>query len=187
MKRFALLVLLIFGCASAQYDGNKGETTSDAFSSNVGFHGIAGKLALLLVSSDYGVTPGFGLWTDLGYIAKNVGVDAGIEYWNAGREKLEAIERKTDLAIYATVRYDIEIGKIRPFLGGGIGVNMYTKKYPDEWNRPDEKDTKPELHIDMGARYNVHPKIDLEARIKANFSDVSAYGLHVSGIFLTEK
>jgi len=116
MRKILLIALIVVGCASAQYDGNKGETTSDAFSSNIGFKGIAGKLALLLVSSDYGATPGFGLWTDLGYIAKNVGVDAGIEYWNAGREKLEAIERKSDLALYATVRYDIEIAPTRKIL-----------------------------------------------------------------------
>ncbi len=174
---FSFLIVLVYGQKYNQYE------QKSAFSPDIGMKAIAGKAALLYISSDYGITPGFGIWADLGHLSKEIGLDAGVEYWNAGRTELEATVRKSDIAIYATVRYDIDIEKIRPFLGGGLGVNLYKKKYPDEWNRPDENKNKLELHMDMGARYSIHPKIDLEARFKANFSDVSAYGLHISALF----
>ena len=106
-----------------------------------------------------------------------------MEYWNAGRTELEATVRKSNLAIYATIKYELTLDEITPFLGGGLGVNMYKKKYPEEWTQPDESKNKLELHIDMGTRYKLHPKIDIEGRFKVNFSDVSAYGLHISGLF----
>ncbi|MCD6594918.1 outer membrane beta-barrel protein [bacterium] len=172
-----ILIILIYGQGYNQYEQESG------FSPDIGMKAIAGKVAILYVSSDYGITPCFGIWADLGHFTKEIGLDAGVEYWNAGRTELEATVQKSDIGIYATIKYDVDIEKIRPFLGGGLGVNIYKKKYPDEWDRPDEKKNKLELHIDMGARYSIHPKIDLEGRFKANFSDVSAYGLHISALF----
>jgi len=184
MRCFFVFILIFSAIVVwGQYD----QYEEDGFKPNLGFKGIAGKGAIIYLSSDYGITPCFGLWTDIGNITKEIGLDAGFEYWNAGRNEHEATVRKSNIAIYATVKYELEFEPISPFLGGGLGVNLYTKKMPDEWEQPDEKDNKLELHIDMGGLYSINEKIDIEGRIKINFSDVSAYGLHISGIFRTGK
>lgn len=150
---------------------------------NLGLKGIAGKFGMLYLVDDYGLTPGFGIWADFGTIGQYVSLDGGVEYWNAGRPERDAVVRKSDLAIFFTAKVNFDIEKLKPFLGGGLGFNMYSKIYPDEWAQPDEKNSALEPHIEMGTIYALHPKLHLEGRIKINFSDVTSYGLYVSGIF----
>jgi len=171
-------IMLICSIAFAQ------ETDSMEFRPELGIKGVAGKIGALYLIDNYGFAPGFGLWADLGTISPSIALDGGVEYWNGGKlESDGGTTRKSNISIYLTLKLKIDMEKIHPFLGAGLGVNMYSKIYPENWDQPDEKNTNLEPHIDMGAVYNLHPKLDLEARLKANFSDISAYGIYVSGIF----
>ncbi len=165
----------------------QGDYSSD-FNPEIGVKGIAGKLGLLYISTkDIGITPGVGLWIDLGNLSPELGLDAGLEYWNGSWEESGGTLHKRDLAIYGTIKYEIAMDKVSPFLGGGIGINMYKKIYPEGWSNPDETKNKLELHLDMGVVYPINDKIDIEGRIKVNFSDFGTYGLYISPIFKTNQ
>ena len=172
-------MMFLAGMLWAQYGGG-----SDEFQPSIGMKGIAGKIGLLYISTkDIGFTPGVGLWVDLGNLSPEIGLDAGVEYWNGSWDESGGTLHKRDIAVYATVKYEMEMEKFGPFLGGGLGINMYKKTYPEGWTTPDESKNKLELHLDMGTTYTLTPKIDLEGRIKINFSDFGTYGLYVSAIF----
>ena len=182
MQRFIIIfIALSFIFIFAQ------ESDEAEIKPELGLFGVAGKIGGLYLIDGYGITPGFGLWGDIGTIAPNIPIDAGLEYWNGGKPDKGKTVHMRNIAVYLTIKVKIEINKWAPFLGGGLGVNMYSKIYPEEWNQPDEKNTNLELHIDMGVRYPIHRKIDIEGRFKANFSDVSAYGIYTSAIFKLEE
>ncbi|MCD6532053.1 outer membrane beta-barrel protein [bacterium] len=177
-----IVVSLLVGGAVAQYN----EYSSSGFKPDIGAKGIAGKVGMLYISTkDIGFTPGFGVWIDLGNLSREIGLDAGLEYWNGSWDESGGTLHKRDIAVYATVKYETNIKKYSPFLGGGIGINMYKKTYPEGWSNPDETKNKLELHLDMGTVYSLNEKIDLEGRIKVNFSDFGTYGLYISAIFKT--
>ncbi len=183
-KRFFAFAAFIFAWQVVAAQTMEDQPGGAEFRPQLGVRAVAGKIGVLYLTDDYGFTPAFGIWAELGSLAKNLDLDGGLEYWNGGKTEAGGIIHKIDIAFYLTVKLVFEIDKWRPFLGVGLGVNMYTKKYPEDWEgRPDEKNTNLEPHIDMGVKYPVHPKIDVEARLKVNPSDVSAYGMHISALF----
>ena len=186
MKKIYVLItailLLFFSFTWAQ-----GEF-EDEIKAEVGITGVGVKAGLLYLTSEYGLAPGFGLWFDWAKLGQNIIVDGGLEYWVAQRgAKAWDKERKRDFAIFFTLKYAVEMGKFTPFLGGGFGINMYKKTYPENIDKVPEKSTKPELHIDAGTTYFLNPKMNLEARFKVNISDVSSFGLYVSMYLKTGK
>ena len=174
MRRTAIiLITLLFVFLTAQESESK-------FKPNIGLNSVAGKFGMLYVVDGYGINPGFGLWADFGKLSENLGLDGGIEYWFGSKEEASQTTKLSNLAIYLTIRLDFPIEKYTPFLGVGLGVDMYSKV--PEFGA-EEKRTTLEPHIDMGTRYPIHQKMDIEGRIKANFSDWTAYALYVSAIF----
>ncbi len=173
-----LALVLSFSIALAQ------ESAEMEIKPEFGLYTVAGKCGVAYIVDGYGVNPGFGVWADLGRLADMLKIDGGVEFWSGKKQETAQTIKLSNLAIYLTLRLDFPVDNWCPFVGAGLGVDMYTKK-PE--HGAEEKRSPLEPHIDLGTRYDIHPKIDIEARIKANFSDWSAYGLYISGVFKLEK
>jgi hypothetical protein len=179
-----LLILAIFIISFGQEEYE----TEKEIDVEFGVTAVGGKLGLLFLEAKYGITPGFGIWLDFLKFGESVTLDAGFEFWNGGKPDRGFIKRKSNMVLYVTAKVGIDYDKFTPFLGGGLGYNMYREKPPEEW--PSEivvKQNKLELHIDMGTRYYLNEKIDLEGRFKINISDVSSYGLYATFLLKLPK
>ncbi len=174
-------IAIIIGLAFIFSFGQQAQEQEEMeFKPEIGLNAVAGKIGGLYVVDGYGINPGFGLWADLGKLSQNIGLDGGVEYWFGSKEEASQTTKLSNLSIYLTIRLDFPVEEFTPFIGVGLGIDMYSKT--PEFGA-EEKRTNLEPHIDMGTRYPIHPKMDLEGRIKANFSDWTSYALYVSAIF----
>ncbi len=178
-----LLILAIFIIAFGQEEYE----TEKEIDVQFGVTAVGGKLGLLFLEAKYGITPGFGIWLDFLKFGESVTLDAGFEFWNGGKPEIGGTKHKSNMVLYFTAKVGIDYDEFTPFLGGGLGYNMYREKYPEAWEQQDIKQNRLELHIDMGTRYNLDEKIDLEGRFKINISDVSSYGLYATFLLKLPK
>ena len=114
MKRFVLIVVLVFSCVLAfAAVGN---------AANIGLKGIGGRVGLVMPEGGADNTLGFGVVADLGTVTSQLRLEGFADYWGDSWGIAPYECSWSTVTIGGTVKYDFPIeAAITPFVGGGAG------------------------------------------------------------------
>lgn len=178
----SLLLVSVAGLMFSQGLDNLSNTSGP----KLGLMKAGAHAGIVIPSTKYGVGFGFGGDLDLGNITPILGLGVDFDYWRASEENVDKTSTYYScigLGINALIKPKLDT-KVKPFLGGGIGLNHYKRDYPENWSNSDETDTNPfEPRVLLGAEYPYTEQIDFTAKFKAVFSNVSSYGIFIGAQF----
>ncbi|MBN1755008.1 outer membrane beta-barrel protein [bacterium] len=165
---------------------------------DIGFKSAGVKVGLVIPNHDnYYNTIGFAGVVFLGSFSKLIHLEAGFRYWNADMDYSGYKDnpyddgRFSDIMIFPTLKLvpPLKSLPIEPYLGVGLGVNMYKTK-PDNADNPifsEESKTRLEPHFDIGVSYDLIPEIKIVLSAQMNISDISSYYIDLGILFNLEQ
>jgi hypothetical protein len=165
--------------------------TNAAAQSDLGFKG-AGLEVGFVSPENIDATVGIGAFADLGTIVPSLMLEAYLDYWSKSEEEFGLKTSIRDIAIGAKAKYqfDVSSSRIRPFVGGGIGLHFLSA----EMAIPDQNfggfiipgasvgDSSTKLGLDLGGGFNapINPRIDFLTEIWFGLvSDVNQLSLKI--------
>jgi opacity protein-like surface antigen len=182
MQRFVgpLLILVILAALVP---------SSAAAQSRIGFRG-AGLSLGVVEPENIDAAFGFGALLDLGAVARDVRLEAHVDYWWRSEDAFGAETSVRDLALGARSKYVFPIAnpRLRPFAGAGLGIHFVeVEATTPELNvgglvfpatTVQDSDTKIGLDLGGGIAYSVSPRASLLSELWYSFvSDVDHLSL----------
>jgi opacity protein-like surface antigen len=129
---------------------------------------------------------GFGLNAKFNYFVKeNLALGATLGYYSFEWEPDERWNRNV-IPLTFNVEYYFKPSKVKPFIGGGLGLYFYS------WDRDNDRgfdedyddDTELGLHLGGGLLFEVGKNVDLGADLRFNIiEDESFMGIHFGAYF----
>lgn len=169
MKKLFILIALMSmaGFASAQ----------------VGFNGVGGHLGYVS-PEDIDGTIGFGAHADLGTLMPELGLFAYVDYWGKSEDHQGFKASFSVIDIAAIVKYHFSEGDLKPYAGGGLGLNIATAKveWDDEfWGDGSESESETDISIHLlgGVAKQLSPNLDGFAEVKYSLSDIDWLSIQV--------
>ncbi|MBD3236552.1 MAG: outer membrane beta-barrel protein [Candidatus Eisenbacteria bacterium] len=146
-----------------------------AQAAEIGLEGIEVRAGLVNIESDAGSTIGFSGTADLGTLAENFGLEAGVDFWtkNWGEDIFgESWDYTwTNIGFLGTVRYEFPVeGDFMPFAFGGLGLHLwnwsldYDGPYSEWAGDTDGSDLEFGFHIGAGAELPLSESMNFAAR-----------------------
>ncbi|HPN36507.1 MAG TPA: outer membrane beta-barrel protein [bacterium] len=176
MKKVAvvmLLVLALSGLASAKSD--------------IGLKGVGGQLAYVFPEDPIESTIGFGGNVYLGKVSPQLKLFTYVDYWKKSYEESKHVSSSFSmLSIMAALRYQFpSTGNIKPYAGGGLGLNIgsasweyegeYSEYFDDEGS---ESETDLGILIMVGASTMLSPNMEGFAEVRYNIADLDFFGIY---------
>ena len=146
-----------------------------ALAAEIGLEGIELRAGLVDLEGEGGSTIGFSGTADLGTLAPNFGLEAGIDFWTKSWGDTDIWDFSwTNIAFLGTVRYEFPTeGSFKPFAFGGLGFHLYSwsseYKGPqggiwDQYVDTDGSDLEFGFHIGAGAEMPLSDSMNFTAR-----------------------
>jgi opacity protein-like surface antigen len=164
---FVLLVMAVFACSAVAAD--------------IGFKGANLRLGYVMPEDPVESTIGFGGGIDLGTITENVGLDVIVLYWSKSYDVNAANWTYSDLAIKVHGKYYIPMENLKPYVGAGVGLHMYSF----EWEQPaigwleagtyDDSDTKFGIHFFGGMEFPLSDKMGAFVEAEYDLADLDQF------------
>jgi opacity protein-like surface antigen len=114
------MIMAIFACTSAMA------------ASDIGFKGANLRIAYVMPEDPIEATIGFGGGVDLGTITENIGLSVAVLYWSKSYDVGTYSWKYSDFAIKVNGKYYFPAEKMKPYVGAGLGIHMYSF----EWEAP---------------------------------------------------
>ncbi len=164
MKKLFILALLITGVM----------LTANAWAeADLGFKGIGVKVGLV-DAEDVDATIGFGGFVDLGTIAPKIKLVTGVDYWSKTEDIILGEATLSDIVIYGNANYFLSESEFRPYVGGGLSVNLIKVETKDNdliGDGASNSETKLGFDLAGGVLYQMGGKTDFLGEFKYRLVD----------------
>jgi opacity protein-like surface antigen len=121
-----------------------------------------------------GSTIGFGVFADLGNLARDIRLSSHLGYWNKSESAFGAEASLRDISGGARARYMFHVAspKLQPYVGAGLGVHFFHTKMGIPGFTVEDSATKLGLDLGGGVLTPVSPKTDLFAELWYTAADI---------------
>jgi opacity protein-like surface antigen len=172
-----------------------------AHAGEIGLKGIEARIGLVDIEGDAGSTFGLSATADLGTLGSQIGLEAGIDFWNkgwdAGVPGSQWSYSWTNVALLVSARYNISTeGSFKPFAFAGLGFHLwkwsseYDGAFDEWWGDIDSSGSDIEfgVHFGVGAEMAMSPSMNLVGRAGYNSNGGADYLFIQGGVkFLMGK
>jgi hypothetical protein len=140
-------------------------------SAQIGFNGVGAHIGYVS-PEDVDGTIGFGAQADLGTLMPQLGLFAYVDYWGKSYTVYGADASYSVIDIAAIVKYYFSEAKMKPFAGGGLGLDMASAKVKTEYlGEVSDSKTSLAVHLLGGVATQLSPNLDGFAELKYTLAD----------------
>jgi hypothetical protein len=163
-------------------------TAASAAQPDIGVKGVGVRLGYVDPESSWDGTVEFGADMQLGEWIPQLKWDASISYWKStlswGYLSSNYDWSLSDIAIRTGVNYELLKGPWVPYVGGGLGLHMYSFDYSNAPNYPGtHSDSKLGLYLDGGVTHNFNAQWSGQAQLQFDFADNDQTAIMLQAIY----
>jgi opacity protein-like surface antigen len=189
-KALFVLATFLFCIASSQnalanpVKATKTAKPARTDNSGLGLHRL-GVEAGLVDPEEAGSTIGFGVFADLGNLARDIRLSSHLGYWSKSENAFGAEASLRDISVGARARYMFHVAspKLQPYAGAGLGLHFFHTKVGIPGFTAEDSATKLGLDLGGGVLTPVSPNTDLFADLWYTVADIDQLSMKIGVSF----
>jgi opacity protein-like surface antigen len=124
-------------------------------------------------------TLGFGVFADLGNLARDVRLSSHLGYWNKSEDSFGAEASVRDISLVARAEYMFHVSspKVQPYAGAGLGLHFFHSKAAFGGFTAEDSATKLGLDLGGGVATPVSPNTNLFGELWYTVADVNQFSM----------